>query len=216
MTLYTYAQDQKGLSSCFDACALTWPPLVAFGATVSPSGVTGALDVMTRTDGKKQLTWNGAPLYTYSGDTKPGETNGNGVAGGAWHVVAATSTAATSSSVSASTAAAPTTVQVMTDAKLGKILADPRGMTLYTTSKDEQAVSSCVDACSLSWPPLIAFGPTYGPAGVTGVLDVMTRIDGKKQITWNGLPLYTYSQDAKPGQTLGEGVGTVWHVVPAA
>jgi len=48
------------------------------------------------------------------------------------------------------------------------------------------------------------------------VLDVMTRADGKKQITWNGMPLYTYSQDAKPGETGGNGVGGVWQVVPAA
>ena len=74
---------------------------------------------------------------------------------------------------------------------------------------------NCVDACSLIWPPLLAFGQSYGPPAVSGVLDIMTRTDGKKQITWNGLPLYTYSKDATPGEAAGNGVGTAWQVVPA-
>ena len=213
MTLYVYNNDTKGVSTCNDACSVTWPPLVAFGPSVGPAGVTGVLDVMTRTDGKKQITWNGAPLYTFSGDTKPGESTGSGIAEGAWRVVTATRTGAVPSSVPAS---GPTTVQVTTDPKLGKILADPRGMTLYTNKHDQKGVSNCGDACSLTWPPLLAFGPSYGPPGVSGVLDVMTRTDGKKQITWNGMPLYTYSKDAKPGETVGNGVGAVWQVVPAA
>lgn len=213
MTLYVYNHDTKGVSTCNDACSVTWPPLVAFGPSVGPAGVTGVLDVMTRTDGKKQITWNGAPLYTFSGDTKPGESTGSGIAEGSWKVVTATSNGAASASVSAS---GPTTVQVTTDPKLGKILADPRGMTLYTNKQDQKGVSNCGDACSLIWPPLLAFGPSYGPPGVSGVLDVMTRSDGKKQITWNELPLYTYSKDAKPGETTGNGIGGVWQVVPAA
>jgi len=217
MALYTSDKDQKGVSNCSDACALTWPPLIAFGPSYGPRELSGVFDVMTRADTKKQITWNGMPLYTYSGDTKPGETKGNGVAGGAWHFVPAAGSGAGPAIISASAAAAaPTTVQVMTDAKLGKILLDPRGMTLYTYGQDQKGVSNCSDACALTWPPLIAFGSSFGPPGVSGALDVISRTDGKKQITWNGTPLYTYSQDTKPGDTSGNGVGGVWKVVPAA
>lgn len=215
MALYTYDKDQKGVSNCSDTCALTWPPLIAFGPSYGPRELSGVFDVITRGDGKKQITWNGMPLYTYSADTKPGETKGNGF-GGAWHIVSAGSAAVPSVISASAAAAAPTTVQVMTDPKLGKILLDPRGMTLYTYDKDQKGVSNCTDACALTWPPLIAFGPSFGPPGVSGALDVISRADGKKQVTWNGLPLYTYSQDTQPSDTRGNGFGGVWKVVPAA
>ncbi len=125
--------------------------------------------------------------------------------------------ASPAASGSAGASGAPTTtVQVETIQNVGKILADPRGMTLYTYSKDQKGVSNCTDACALTWPPLIAFGQSFGPPGVTGVLDAITRSDGKKQVTWNQLPLYTYSGDMKPGDTRGNGVGGNWQVVPAA
>lgn len=106
-------------------------------------------------------------------------------------------------------------MQVVTNGQFGKILADPRGFTLYQNSQDQKNVSTCNDQCALLWPPVVAFGQSYGPPGVTGVLDVMDRQDGKKQLTWNGLPLYTYSKDTKPGDTTGNGVGGMWKVVLA-
>jgi len=82
MTLYLFAMDVagSGTSACTDACISTWPPLtVPTGTTpTAASGITGQLGTITRTDGKgTQVTYNGKPLHFFSGDTKPGDANGN-------------------------------------------------------------------------------------------------------------------------------------------
>jgi predicted lipoprotein with Yx(FWY)xxD motif len=86
MTLYHFDNDTTGKSNCEATCATTWPPL-KFTGTGTPTGTTG-LTTITRTDGSKQVALNGEPLYTYSGDTKAGDTNGDGFAG-KWHVAKA-------------------------------------------------------------------------------------------------------------------------------
>ena len=80
-TLYTYDKDTADTSACTGACATTWPPLIiASGSTPKAgSGITGALATITRPDGTKQVTYNGAPLYTYKQDAKAGDASGDGV-----------------------------------------------------------------------------------------------------------------------------------------
>ncbi len=87
-TLYHFDNDTTGKSNCESTCATTWPPL-KFTGTGNPTGASG-LTTITRTDGSKQVAFNGEPLYTYSGDTAAGQANGDGFAG-KWHVVKATS-----------------------------------------------------------------------------------------------------------------------------
>jgi predicted lipoprotein with Yx(FWY)xxD motif len=74
------------------------------GPVHAGSGVTGTLGVITRSDGTKQATWNGHPLYTYIGDTSPGQAKGNGLnlSGGVWHEVTASGAAAPAGSGSPS------------------------------------------------------------------------------------------------------------------
>lgn len=86
-TLYVFLNDEGGESSCYDNCAQTWPALVVEGDPTAGAGVTGALGTTERRDGSQQVTIADAPLYTYSADTAPGNTNGQGV-GGVWFVVA--------------------------------------------------------------------------------------------------------------------------------
>jgi predicted lipoprotein with Yx(FWY)xxD motif len=81
MTLYTYDKDSNGQSSCNGACAQNWPPLLA--STHSLAG--GNWSIITRSDGEKQWAYKGKPLYTWSKDTKPGDTTGDGIKA-AWHV----------------------------------------------------------------------------------------------------------------------------------
>jgi predicted lipoprotein with Yx(FWY)xxD motif len=79
-TLYTFSQDTNGASACSDACATAWPPLeLAAGNPVAPSGLTGQLGVITRADGKRQVTYNNQPLYYFSRDTAAGQATGGGV-----------------------------------------------------------------------------------------------------------------------------------------
>jgi predicted lipoprotein with Yx(FWY)xxD motif len=88
-TLYWFAPDTAARSACYGSCAAYWPP-VKGPATAGP-GVTGKLSVLTRSDGSAQAAYDGHPLYTYVGDSAPGQANGNGLNlnGGLWHEVTA-------------------------------------------------------------------------------------------------------------------------------
>jgi predicted lipoprotein with Yx(FWY)xxD motif len=87
-TLYVLTKDSSGVSTCSGNCATAWPPLTLdTGETVQAgSGVTGTLATLTRADGSVQVTYNGAPLYYFSGDSKAGDTSGQGT-NGVWFVV---------------------------------------------------------------------------------------------------------------------------------
>ena len=89
-TLYWFAPDTAARSNCNGSCAVYWPP-VKGPATAGP-GVTGKLGTITRSDGSAQATYNGHPLYTYVGDTAPGQAHGNALNlnGGLWHEVTVT------------------------------------------------------------------------------------------------------------------------------
>ena len=100
MTIYLFAPDKPGKSVCNGSCATYWPPVPAPATTPSSlPGVTGTIGTTTRDDGSKQLTVAGHPLYTYSGDQKPGQANGQNqnINGGLWTVVAADGSSVTTS-----------------------------------------------------------------------------------------------------------------------
>ena len=84
MTLYWFAIDTSSKSNCNGSCLHFWPPLK--GPVNAGSGVTGKIGVITRSDGSKQATYAGHPLYTFVGDTAPGQAKGNGktLSGGKW------------------------------------------------------------------------------------------------------------------------------------
>ena len=87
LTLYWFAPDTSTTSKCTGSCATYWPPVK--GPATAGSGVTGTLGVITRPDGTMQATYNGHPLYTYAGDSAPGQANGDDkdLSGGVWHEV---------------------------------------------------------------------------------------------------------------------------------
>jgi predicted lipoprotein with Yx(FWY)xxD motif len=86
-TVYWFVIDGPNKSKCYGSCSKYWP--IVKGPVSAGSGVTGKLSTFTRTDGTTQASWNGHPLYTYVGDTKPGDTKGNGlnISGGVWKEV---------------------------------------------------------------------------------------------------------------------------------
>jgi predicted lipoprotein with Yx(FWY)xxD motif len=87
LTLYSFAPDTPTASKCYGSCAAYWPPVT--GTTAAGRGLPGKVTTITRTDGTHQLTYNGHPLYTYIGDTAPGQAKGNNLNlnGGLWHEV---------------------------------------------------------------------------------------------------------------------------------
>jgi predicted lipoprotein with Yx(FWY)xxD motif len=79
-TLYNFEKDKGGESSCFNACAAAWPPYTVNRQPKAENGAQASLLSTTkRSDGSTQIVYNGWPLYTYVGDSKPGDTTGNDV-----------------------------------------------------------------------------------------------------------------------------------------
>jgi predicted lipoprotein with Yx(FWY)xxD motif len=100
-TLYSFAPDTPTKSNCNGACAQNWPPVKG---SATASGVTGTFGTIKRSDGSSQATFDGHPLYTFVGDTAPGQAKGNGLnaAGGLWHEITTSGTAPAGSSSSGS------------------------------------------------------------------------------------------------------------------
>ena len=92
---------------------------------------------------------------------------------------------------------------------VGKFLAGEDGKTLYNFQPDTATTSACNDACAANWPPFtLEAGETAAAgAGVSGTIATLTRTDGSMQVTYNGKPLYYFKNDAKAGDTNGQGQG---------
>lgn len=82
MTLYTFTKDSAGVSNCNGGCAASWPPFAAGNAAQDVDKFT----VIERADGSKQWAYDGKPLYTWQGDTAPGDATGHGLQG-AWYTI---------------------------------------------------------------------------------------------------------------------------------
>ena len=111
----------------------------------------------------------------------------------------------------------PTVGLGSTDA-LGQFLVGPDGLTLYMFTRDPIGESACYDQCAEAWPPLIvdsADSVTVAD-GIPGVVGTTERTDGTLEVTYNGMPLYYWKDDAAVGDTLGQGRGGVWWVMPPA
>lgn len=106
------------------------------------------------------------------------------------------------------------TIKTATNSQLGTFLVDQDGMTLYLFTKDEPDKSNCTGSCLDAWPPLITSGEPKAGEGVDAAkLGFIVLADGRKQVTYDRMPLYYYAPDQKPGDVLGQGVGGVWFVV---
>ena len=91
-TLYLFEADKGPMSACSGACASVWPPLTTSGKPSAGEGVTASkLGTTKRSDGATEVTYNGHPLYTYAGDSAPGQTSGQGLDdyGAEWYALSA-------------------------------------------------------------------------------------------------------------------------------
>jgi len=103
--------------------------------------------------------------------------------------------------------------------KLGVVVETSKGFTLYRYSPDTSKKVACLAGCDQAWPPLTlpkgVLKATAGPGVTQKLLGTVKRPGGALQVTYRGYPLYRYAGDSGPGQTNGQGIGGVWHVVAA-
>jgi len=132
----------------------------------------------------------------------------------------ATATVTATASASATATAAGATVAVGSGGKLGSILVDDKGRTLYLFEADTSTKSTCSGSCAVAWPPLLTSGaPKAGTGAKADLLGTTARSKGATEVTYNGHPLYYYAGDTTAGDTTGEELnqfGAKWYVLNAA
>jgi predicted lipoprotein with Yx(FWY)xxD motif len=122
------------------------------------------------------------------------------------------------STTSSSSGAGAVVVKSASNAALGAtVLVDTQGMTLYHLSAEQNGKFICTSsACLQVWHPLSA--SAGAPSGSVGSLGTVKRPDGTEQVTYKGMPLYTFASDQQPGEAKGQGIKDVgtWTAVAVA
>lgn len=196
MALYLFTKDMADLSSCLEACLKNWPIFYSEQLLLSENLNAKDFGSFTRTDGAKQLTYQGWPLYYFVKDLKANDTTGEGV-GNVWFLIKQPFY----------------TIALGTEAKLGNYLVDSNGVSLYYFDKDVSGASSCSGQCLVKWPAFHA-DTIVTPKGLDKKdFGEITREDGTKQTTFKGYPLYYYVDDKNRGDLKGQTLGNVWFVV---
>jgi predicted lipoprotein with Yx(FWY)xxD motif len=199
-TLYTFERDTKpGKSACTEACAQTWKPLPAAWLAKAD----GDWSVIIRDDGNRQWAYRDKPVYTFTGDHKAGDTNGDGL-DKAWKAVV-TQRKFTPPNVNiwhSDFGPAFATTDGKTLYVLAQLVFNPLGTKRHTGPNI--GLTDCTADCTKTWLPYAA------PADAQGAEDwsVVTRDDGTKQWAYKDWPVYTNVADSKAGDTIGEGVSS--------
>jgi predicted lipoprotein with Yx(FWY)xxD motif len=195
-TLYYFITDVpgSGASTCYGTCAAIWPVFSTNNIVVPPSLSSADFSSITRTDGTKETTYRGWPLYYYQSDSSPGDTKGEGVLS-TWYV-----------------ARPDYTVMITDRPATGSYLTDGMGRTLYFFTKDSNGTSACTGACLTKWPP-------FSPASVVAPsllkasdFSTVSRADGTQQTEYMGKPLYYFANDNQSGDMNGNGFNNIWYV----
>lgn len=229
-TLYEFSRDKGTTPSCYGACAKTWRPLLTKGMPLVGFGAfESELRTTKRKDGTTQVTYAGHPVYSYVGDKKRFEANGNGVQafGGKWLAVKdplappdevtpqpktprkkgqpvrpSESSGWPEAYTKENTGVdGPALIKVRNVKGIGAVLVDSKGHTLYEYAKDKGGTPTCYGGCVTAWPPFVTEGtPRVTGGAMASALGTTKRKDGAIQVTYNGHPLYTYVQDKEPGE----------------
>ena len=190
-TLYVFSPDVAGQSVCSGNCLIAWPVFYS-GKLQLPSGLNAAdFGTITRTDGTKQTTFRGWPLYYYEQDAAPGDVKGENV-NQVWFVVN------------------PDFKMMIARKGTDLYLTDIDGRALYTFSPDADNTSNCSGNCIVNWPEFLAEDFKMPSPLKAADFTTITRADGKKQLSYKGKPLYYFKNDAQRGDINGKGVNNVW------
>ncbi|MFF9040345.1 SCO0930 family lipoprotein [Streptomyces sp. NPDC014892] len=224
-TLYRFDKDsfEPPKTTCEGECATTWPPVPASGATAAQGVDKALLGEVSRPDGTKQLTVGGWPMYYFAKDTKAGDIKGQGLKG-TWFASAPNGKKASvkggggagaGGNGNGAGAVEQAGLTTRNDPKLGEIVVDKNGMTVYRFLKDTQWPMStkCVGDCLDKWPVVAPVDKNDTKGILLKGYTVFDRPDGIKQQTINCIPLYTFANDKAPGDTNGQGVGGTWFAI---
>jgi predicted lipoprotein with Yx(FWY)xxD motif len=230
-TLYGFTNDVEATSTCYGTCAEAWPPvIVESNWTVGPGLDNGVFSTIIRDDGHEQLVAGKFPLYYFSGDSAPGDLNGQG-SGDVWFAVntsarlvqkAAGGTDAGATTTTAKPAGPTTTAKPAAAAasvklaktSLGDVMVDADGHTLYAFTKDVDGKPTCQGDCAKAWPAALVSGNAVAGEGIdAAIITTVATPDGKTQLKAGKWPLYRFAGDAAPGDANGQGSGGVWFVV---
>lgn len=196
ITLYYFITDVpgSGASTCYGNCETAWPVFSVDSIIVSSPLNAADFSTITRTNGTKQTTYRGWPLYYWQNDKKPGDVLGENVQK-VWYV-----------------AKPDYNVMIASKPVLGAFLTDNAGKSLYYFTQDTAGKSTCSGTCLANWPAFNADSVVAPSVLKATDFSVVTRADGVKQTAFRGRPLYYFAADAKPGDIKGDGVNNVWFV----
>jgi predicted lipoprotein with Yx(FWY)xxD motif len=195
-TLYYFGLDlpadatHAAVSNCTGTDCLPLWPIFHVASPVLGAGLNAAdFGELVRSDGVKQTTYKGWPLYFYAGDSRAGDTNGDNL--DVWYVIKVPFYSALAMTKTGGPAL---------------YLADPAGRTLYVDARDTAgSAPTCVAACLNNWL-VFAAGNGPLPTGIDAAkLTTVTRPDGLTQSAFDGHLLYYFARDAAPGDLLGRG-----------
>jgi|SRR5215510_2558656 len=208
-SLYYFAMDlpagggQPAVSNCTGECVGFWP-IFHMDPSATVQGVDASdLGEITRSDGMKQTSFKGWPLYYFVSDVSPGNTKGEGV-NGVWFV-----------------AHEPWYTIALLSQQNGPIyLTDSNGRALYYFFNDEVGtsssapVSNCTsDQCVSNWPIFFANQAIVPSSLSQSSFTTFTRQDGQRQSAYKGHPLYYFTGDTKPGDTNGRHLFNLWEII---
>jgi predicted lipoprotein with Yx(FWY)xxD motif len=210
-TLYFYSLDAGDSSACTGNCAIAWPVVYATNPTFGTGLADSDFSFISRSDGLKQTTYKGWPLYTFSGDTAPGQTTGDGiknvffVAKPDYTVMLANNQLVGNDGVKYDSTYKP-------GIGITQYLTDDRGITLYSFSLDKADSNKFTksDFSNDSFFPIVQVTSTQNVPSILNktMLGTIT-VFGKTQLTFKGWPVYRFGADSfQRGNTKGMSVPT--------
>ncbi len=213
--LYTFDKDDVNMSNCYDECAKIWPPYTAeLDKSVLPKGLDATkLSSIERSDGIMQVTYDSQPLYYYQMDTKDTDTNGDWVKG-VWHLIELGSSTVETPKEALKSGSRDVNYLISSDTNSAL-----NEFALYEFDKDTELFES---KCSIEDTAdgvednqsCIDRWPLYTAKGSASVATVVTpELGHENQSTYRGHPLYYWFKDAKKGDTTGDKIKNVWHLI---
>jgi predicted lipoprotein with Yx(FWY)xxD motif len=212
--MYVHTTDKGTVSKCSGVCASAWPKVMSKGKPDPGKDIKGK---HLKRNAKGQVTYYGHPLYYFASDTAPGKITGEGLVH--FFVVSTSGKVIKKPIKKTKPTTGPTGPAEVTTGMVGKVevLTTKTGRTLYALdSPTEASKLYCKGACLTNWLPLLTKGaPTAGGDADAGMLATITRSGLGTQVTYNGLPVYSFTGDTAAGQASGEmDFGPLYSVPP--